>query len=262
MRYILLVLAVYPFLACAASAGAVDIMPMQTPTVKKISIPLPTQPKIDDNFLSSNKTVTLYRHKVCILGQYFRRYDYSTYEQDEKGALKANIPQKQLVSNRETKCKYYSAGDSAAEKQSIITKARKFFKFSNVITAEITESIPQHEEGAGVGFNLTDKKIYKVGGFYDEPDSVYKLIITDKNKIRRLYNYSYVSLSDEMGKLIDEQNGLMPLRITIYEKLLDERANGAAVITFKDGQYLINLPNLQNDGTIYDIRPDYAAVYK
>jgi hypothetical protein len=231
------------------------------PAAQKNIPVLPSPVDIDDGEVINRSGPHIYRHRVCAEGQYLSIYDYTDYSKIKPGDNNAKIL-RQLEGRRAVKCNYYYGPDTPAAKQAFIAAALKEFDFYNIYSASVTETKP-YRDIAVLKFPLDKMEAGRAFNFNEVDGIIYKTVLTDKIKIKKLYNYAYAQLALEMDKIMKETAiSALPQRISVYEDYTPGGpARALAVLSFADKKFTVELGDLNRSGLIYDIRPDYTVKY-
>jgi hypothetical protein len=112
-------------------------------------------------------------------------------------------------------------------------------------------------------FDLDKMLPSQAGRIEEEQGIVYKLILADKAKIKRLSNYAYDQSATKLDAIMAQRsNNNLPVRITVYEDYAPGSIRALAVYSFSAKEkYVEDITDLNKSGLIYDIKPDYAVKY-
>ena len=223
---------------------------------KPAAVPLPQSLRIDDSEVLNRQGRGFYRHKVCIDGQYVDIYHGKSRDDGQSRS-------RQMGGRRRVRCKEYTGANTPAARRRFIDAAKGEFNFYNVFGASIVESIPLPDNSVR-RFPLDKMQTAPVTGFYEEAGIIYKLILTDKAKIKLLQGYTYDQAALRMEEILrGRDSDALPIRITFYEDYTPSANRAIAVFTFKDNKkYLFDINDLNKSGFIYDIKPDFAVRYQ
>lgn len=244
------------------SEAAAPVQMQEPKTVKKgaFALPFPKDVTIDDELMANRSGRVTYRYNICALGSDLRFINIESKTSDPEKDTKA--PKKRIIGTREVRCKYYYGGGDNTSKRKMVNAAIKDFNFYfGVKEVRIAEAKPVYETPV-IRFDIDKMKPIKAD--FDAPSgTIFKKVITDKAKIKKLYGYSYIPLSVKIDELVNaRQDEVLPARITVYEQYTPSGVKGTSVIVFnEDEKYLFDLAGLTRGGEIYDIMPDYALQY-
>ena len=230
--------------------------PVATKAAKAVVVPLPQNPLIDDSEIINRRGRGLYRHKVCVDGQYVDIYHGKSREDGQSQT-------RQMEGRRRTRCKEFTGANTPAARQRFIDAAKREFNFYTVFGASVIESTPLPDNSVR-RFPLDKMQTGPATGFYEEAGIICKLIFTDKAKIKLLQGYTYDQAAVIMEKILEgRENDALPIRISFYEDYTPASNRAIAVFTFKDNKkYVFDVNDLNKSGFIYDIKPDFAVRYQ
>jgi hypothetical protein len=140
--------------------------------------------------------------------------------------------------------------------------ALKDFDFYKVFKTYIAETVPMADPSV-YKFDLENMQPSKVTKAEPEEGVIYKLILADKAKIKRLSNYSYDQIPNKLTEVMVKNNkSALPARITVYEDYSPGAARAIAVFVYSSKEkYAADITDLNQSGRLYDIKPDYAVKY-
>ena len=233
----------------------------KTPAASSESVSLP--PNIDDEMLAGRAIEELMRYTICavvitdINQKNIKPRELLDYEEQTGNIL----PDKYTTVDhgRRYICGVYYAASDAAGKGLAVQGALR--DFGEVQSVHIREAVPVKSNRND--FNIKDKKPEKTFSF--EREGIYKKILTDKDKIRSLYNYADLPLASDIHNLMQKRSGNgLPVRLTFYEdpSALGVKALAVAVFSEKE-KYLIALKDFEGIAPdIYGIKPDASYIYR
>ncbi len=264
--FLALLLLIYPSFAEAE----VFVMPMEDPSPKENIFPLNAkddiskQPEIDDEMLAGRQISELVRYTICglVITDISQKNVKPQEILDYENKTGQTIPDKYTTVDHGQKylCGVYYAGADLAGKGLAVQGALR--DFGEVQSLFIKDAQPVRSDRND--FNIKDKTPSAAVISFDEK-AVFKKILTSKDKIRSLYNYSDLPLAWEIHNLMqNREDDKLPIRLTFYEDASAVGAKGMAVVVFSlTEKYLLPLKDVKGGTSdIYGIEPDYYFIYR
>lgn len=257
-------------ISASFAKAEVFVMPMEDTSPKEEVLPLnpkddiAMQPEIDDEMLLGRKISELVRYTICgmIITDISQKNVKPQEILDYENQTGQTLPDKYTIVDHGRKyvCGVYYAGADLAGKGLAVQGALRdlgevqslYIKDAQIIQSDRND------------FNIKDKKPSAAVISFEEK-GVFKKILTSKDKIRSLYNYSDLPLAWEIHNLMQKrEDDNLPIRLTFYEDASAVGAKGMAVVVFSlTEKYLLPLKDVKGvSQDIYGIEPDYYFVYR
>lgn len=250
--------------------GEVFVMPMEDPSPKEDALPLNAkddisiQPEIDDEMLSGRPISELVRYTICgvVITDISQKNVKPQEVLDYENKTGQTLPDKYTTVDHGRKyvCGVYYAGADLAGKGLAVQGALR--DLGEVQSLYIKDAQPVRSNRND--FDIKKKKPSAAVISFDEK-AVFKKILTDKDKIRSLYNYADLPLAWEIHNLMQSRKeDNLPIRLTFYEDPSAVGVKGMAVVVFSlTEKYLLPLKDVKGvSQDIYGIEPDYYFVYR
>ncbi|MDR0952942.1 MAG: hypothetical protein LBM71_01955 [Elusimicrobiota bacterium] len=232
---------------------------------KDATIPLPKNPRQDDDFLSTANPNLRYKYKICVKGQIVQYASYNNPAKDKHGNYIYKQYPDEIEEKQITQCRdYYALGDEKSKKQILSAAANRASQnMQNIEDIAIVSATAVNGQGHEIkASQLSQMQTGSMGSSYKLGEGViYKKILTSKKKIDELTSYTYLQLSVKARALMATQQDseALPIRISVYQY---QNGNAWAVIVFDENRkYFAQVNDMSQDATIYDLKPDFGVKY-